>query len=205
MTMSMKTRRFGMTASYALLPIIGNMPGGATRDPVSVLFDRQARILLARVYRLPRGVWAGVRVAPPTARHLAWAAGRGMDLLGPDNASTASGQHEDARTRWLRGMVRALYYQHKWYSDARGGGMRDEKRTTPASTGALQVEVGGWLGPRTERGVIVVPGGHAVRARLQYGGKTARRVVQAMPDSDRIWTDDGAPAARFSLVERRDW
>jgi hypothetical protein len=178
----------------------------AQRDPVSLLFDRQARALLTRVYRLPRGAWAGVRVPPPTLAHLSWAQMTlGISLLGPDNASTLSGQHDDARTRWLRGMVRALYYQHKWYSDARGGGMRTQKRTTPASAGALQVEVGGWLGPRMERSRIVVPGGHAVRVRLQYGGKTARRVVQSMPDSERIWTDDGQRAARFSDITRRDW
>ena len=203
MTMSMKTRRFGMCVSYAFPATMGNMP--AQRDPVSLLFDRQARALLTRAYRLPRGVWAGVRVPPPTLGHIGWAARQGISLLGPDNASTASGEHKDARTRWLRGMVRALYYQHKWYSDARGGGMRTERRTAPASTGALEVEVGGWLGPRMQGALIVVPGGHAVRVRLQYGGKTARRVVQAMPDSERIWTDDGQRAGRFSLVERRDW
>lgn len=173
---------------------------------MSLLFDAQARRLLERCYRLPRGAWAGVRVPPPTLAHLSWARMTlGINLLGPDNASTISGQHEDARTRWLRGMVRALYYQHKWYSDARGGGLREQKRTTPASTGALQVEVGGWLPPRLQGSRIIAPGGHAVRVRLQYGGKTARRVVQAMPDSERIWTDDGGRAGRFSLVERRDW
>lgn len=110
----------------------------------------------------------------------------------------------DARTRWLRGMVRALYYQHKWYSDGKGG-MRTAKRTAAVPPGPLEVEVGGWLGPRMQGASIVVPGGHAVRVRLRYGGKTARRAVEAMPDSERIWTDDGQPAGRFSLIERRDW
>lgn len=174
------------------------------RDPVSELFDATARRLLARVYRLPKGAWAGVRVAPPPARTAAWAAGMGIDLSGPDNAS-AEGSHYDARTRWLRAFLRSLHYQHKWYSDARGGGLRDEKRTTPASTGALQIEVGGWLAPVMRDGRITVAGGHAVRARLRYGGKTARRVVQSMPDSKRIWTDEGHPAGRFSNPALRDW
>jgi len=179
------------------------MPG-ARRDPVSVLFDRPARELLARVYRLPRGAWAGVRVPPPSARQAAWAAELGIDLFGPDNASVRGG-HYDARTRWLRAYVRALHYQHKWYSDALGGGLREERRTTPASTGALKVEVGGWLAPVMRGGRIVAPGGNGMRARLLYGGKTARRVVEAMPEERRIWTGEGRPGGRFSYVELRDW
>jgi len=180
------------------------MPRGPARDPVSELFDRQARQLLARTYRLPRNAWAGVRVPPPSRNQVSWAAARGIDLHGPDNAST-EGAHYDARTRWLRAFVRSLNYQHKWYSDARGGGLRTEKRTTPASTGALEVEVGGWLAPVMREGSIVTAGGNGVRVRLRYGGKTARRVVQGMPDSKRIWTDEGNPGARFSYRSLRDW
>jgi hypothetical protein len=190
---------------------MGNMPRstnpggpGPRRDPVSLLFDGQARALLIRVYKLPRNAWAGVRVPPPTLGHITWARAQDIDLLGEDNASTRSGEHMDARTRWLRGMVRALYYQHKWYSDGKGG-MRTAKRTAAVPPGPLEVEVGGWLGPRMQGGAIVVPGGHAVRVRLRYGGKTARRVVEAMPESERIWTDDGQEGGRFSVMENRDW
>jgi hypothetical protein len=180
------------------------MPRGQTRDPVSELFDAQARQLLARAYRLPRNAWAGVRVPPPSMSQVRWAARQGIDLHGPDNAST-EGSHYNARTRWLRAFVRALNYQHKWYSDGRGGGLRAEKRTTPASSGALEVEVGGWLAPVMREGRVVTVGGNAVRVRLRYGGKTARRVVQGMPDSKRIWTDEGRPGARFSNPALRDW
>lgn len=173
------------------------------RDPVSELFDNRARELLVRVYRLPRGAWAGVRVPPPSRNQVRWAAGMGIDLRGPDNAST-EGSHYDARTRWLRAFVRSLNYQHKWYSDGRGGSLRTEKRTTPVRA-PLEVEVGGWLAPVMRDGRITVPGGNAVRARIRYGGKTARRVVEAMPDSKRIWTDDGRPAGLFSNPVLRDW
>ena len=45
----------------------------------------------------------------------------------------------------------------------------------------------------------------AVRARVAYGGKTARRVVESKRAADRIYTDDGSMGGRFSVAERRDW
>lgn len=175
------------------------------RDPVSVLHDRGAREMLARVYAARRGAWVMTRLADPTDRHRAWArALYGIDLDGPDNAPTLSGRRLDARTRWGRAFMRALWYQHRWYGPAAGkaGGVRTARRMTPASA-ALQVQWGRRLpGSATGR---MLPAGRAVRVRVAYGGKTARRVVQAKRYGDRIYTDDGGQAGRFSVAAERDW
>lgn len=111
------------------------------RDPVSELFDGGARRLLARAYAKP-GQWAGTRVADPAARHLAWLARLGIDPGGPDPARALPGRGLNAGDRWTRGFVRALYYQHKWFSGKPGGGWRSERRTVARDASALEVEVG---------------------------------------------------------------
>lgn len=175
------------------------------RDPVSVLLDRGARDILARVYAAPRGQWVMTRLADPTPRHVTWARARGWNLLGPDNAATLSGRHVDAHTRWGRAFMRALYYQHRQFGPEPGRGargIRETRRTVPTGS-ALQVQWGRRL-PGSARGQVL-PAGRAVRVRLAYGGKTARRVVQAKRDGDRIYADDGRMAGRFSVAEERDW
>jgi len=175
------------------------------RDPVSVLLDRGAREMLARVYAAPRGTWVMTRLADPTPRHRAWAAGNGWDLDGPDNAPTLSGRHADARSRWGRAFLRALYHQHRWYGPrgaGQGQGVRAARRTVPAGA-ALQVEWGRRLpGSATGR---VLPAGRAVRARVLAGGMTARRAVQGRADAGRVYDRDGAPGGRHSVAEERDW
>ena len=173
-----------------------------TRDPVALLLDRGARDLLARAYAAPRGQWTMTRLADPTPRHAAWAAAAyGIAVNGPDNASTLSGRHVNCHTRWGRAFMRALYWQHRWHGPAAGGrpGLRGVRRMVP-NTAALQVEWG-----RRMPALGVIPAGRAVRIRVAYGGATARRVVRAKRDAERIYTDRGQPAGRFAVADGRDW
>lgn len=171
-----------------------------TRDPVSVLFDRGARVLLERVYANP-GTWQGTRLADPSAEHRGYFASMyGIDVDGPDNAPTVSGKRQNAYTRWGRGFTRAVYYQHRWYSGTRGGGWRDTRRTTKRNAGALELE---WGRRVPARGVI--PAGRAVRARLLRGGQAADRAVQQHGYTDRIFTADGQAAGRSAVAAGRDW
>jgi hypothetical protein len=175
------------------------------RDPVSVLLDRGARDMLARVYQAKRGEWVMTRLADPTDRHRAWAAARGWDLDGPDNAATLSGRHVNAHTRWGRAFMRALWYQHRQYGPEPGRGargVRETRRNAPNGT-ALQIEWGRRL-PGSTSGRML-PAGRAVRIRIAYGGRTARRVVEAKPYADRIYTTDGGQGGRFSVAAERDW
>lgn len=172
------------------------------RDPVSVLFDAGARQLLERAYANP-GTWQGTRLADPDRRHVEWGLALGINVLGPDSPSVRGGRRAglNARTRWCRGFVRALYYQHRWYSTpGKNPQWRDERRLSPRSTGALQVEIGRAL---PVRGVI--PAGRAVRIRLAAGGQAKQRAARALPEGDRIWADDGEPGGRFSYPDLRDW
>ena len=156
------------------------------RDPVSVLFDTGARRLLERAYA-NRGHWQGTRIASPPPE----LAGRllavyGIAWDGPDNAPTASGRRQNARSRWGRGFVRCCYYLNK----------------REFGNGPLEVEVGRAL---PVRGVI--PAGRAVRVKVRGGGKAAaKRMAQRKPLSARIWADDeGTPGARWSDPAGRDW
>lgn len=172
------------------------------RDPVSLLLDRGAREVLARVYAARRGQWVMTRLADPTDRHRAWARANGWDLDGPDNAPTLSGRHVNAHTRWGRAFTRALYYQHRWYGPEPGRGARSvraSRRAAPTGT-ALQLEWG-----RRLPGSATLPRGRAVRIRIAYGGRTARRVVESKAYGDRIYTDDGDAAGRYAVAAQRDW
>jgi hypothetical protein len=162
---------------------------GAARDPVSVTMDRAARQLLARVYRAD-GAWASTRLADPTARQLAGWIGHGINVRAPDPVRGGF----NARSRWARAFVRALWYQHKWYSSAPGGGgWRAEQRAANRRPG-IQVEIGRAL-PR--RGVI--PPGRAVRVRLADPDAAERR---GRPASEWSWAHDGH---RRGDLQARDW
>lgn len=177
-------------------------PVSFERDPVSVLLDRGAREMLARVYQAPRGQWVMTRLADPTDRHRQWARARGIDVDGPDNAATLSGKHIDARSRWGRAFMRALWYQHRQFGPEPGRGprgVRSQRRNT-AYGSPLEIQWGRRL-PGSER----LPRGRAVRIRVPYGGKTARRVVEAKARDDRIWYGDREQGGRFSVAAERDW
>lgn len=172
----------------------------AVRDPLSVSLDRAARQLLERAYAVPRGTWVTSRLADPGPSTAAMAASMGIDWRGPDNASTSGrGGGLDARDRWTRALVRALYYQYKWYATGRGG-WRADKREVPLHTGALEFDAGRRAAPQG-----VIPAGRVIKLRLNAGGRAALREVQGRPARDRIYDDGGNPAGRHSEIVLRDW
>lgn len=165
-----------------------------TRDPLSEWFDAGARQLLSRAYAHP-GEWVTTRLAGPTAEHRSRA--RAMlppiDLDEPDPVPGAK-----AKTRWGRAFLRALYYQHRWWS-APGGGWRTTKRTTLRKSGALLVE----FGPR-QRALGVIPAGMRVAVQLAPGGAEKARAVAALPHSQR-WNVASHPGPASSDLEDREW
>ena len=158
----------------------------AERDPVSVLWDRGAAQLLGRARRV-RGAWASTRIADPTPRQrAALLAVYGIDPDSRDRPSTSTRRGGlNARTRWARGFVRAVYYAN----DTRHGG--------PGL--ALEIEVGAH-----KPALGVIPAGRAVRLRVRKGGQVAARAVARKPEDERIW-DGKIPAGRFSHLALRDW
>lgn len=170
------------------------------RDPVSQWLDGGARRLLDRAYDTP-GEWVTTRLANPGLRHRTIATGMGVSLMGADNASARGGGGLDARTRWMRAFIRALYYQHAWYSTtAPGHPWRRGRRGVPRSAGALRVRVGRAL---PVRGVI--PAGREISVRLEAGGASALRAVRGLAEADRIFDDGGEPSERWSDPSLRDW
>jgi hypothetical protein len=166
---------------------------GVQRDPVSAQFDAASARLLRRAYER-EGAWAGTYVPDPSPEWMAWGARNGISLLGPDSAP--GGQ---ARTRWARAFIRSAFYQHRWYYYPRRGLVLGERRTSPWGR-PLQYEVG--TVRLTPAGVVV---GRAVRVRTQPGGQAAADAAARLPESRRIYNEDGTPGARFSSVAGRDW
>ena len=150
------------------------------RDPVSVRWDAAAARMLQRAYEA-KGEWAASRLADPTPVQHARFYMMGIDVNGPDNASTMSGKRDNARSRWCRGFVRSVYYQNK-------GGR------------PVEVEIG-----RHMPAVGTIPAGRAVRMRILRGGSVAQRAVRRKGEDARIFADDGRPAGRWSDPARRDW
>lgn len=183
----------------------------AERDPLSVLLDAGARRLLERAYASP-GTWVGTRLADPGMRARTLAAARNIRIDGPDNPSVASGRSSrtDAKTRWARAFVRAVYYQHKWYSGPGQRSWRQQRRTTARSTGGLRFEVGRHLpaSPQFDPANPSAggfPAGRAVRFKLDRGGTAKQRAVERLPDSQRMYDDAGNEAGRWSDRSLRDW
>jgi hypothetical protein len=184
---------------------------GSTRDPVSELFDASARRLLARAYASP-GTWQQVWLPDPSVRQrsrMTSLYGIG-DLTGPDPLPKGGGV--DARTRWGRGFVRSVYFQHKWYSGGRGGEWRTDRRTSPRNTGGLRIEVGRHVpgspqfNPADPRAGGFPPR-RRVRVQLAAGGKAKAAAVARLSDKDRIYTPTGQPAGRHGGLgnKYRDW
>ena len=116
-----------------------------------MLWEPAADKFLAGV-RAGRGQWFGIRIADPEPRHLVMFGARGIDVLERDRAGTGG---LDARDRWRRGFVRAVYRR------AKGGA-------------PLEVQVGRKM-PRRGR----IPPGRFVRGRILIGKQaTARRKQQ---------------------------
>jgi hypothetical protein len=160
------------------------------RDPVSVLWDPAAAALLARA-RAARGEWQGTRVADPSDRQRAMLLAIGINPNRGDVPSAVGGKARagnglNAKTRWVRGFTRAVWYAN----DRRNGG--------PGL--ALELEVGRW-----KPAGVRVPSGYAVRLRVRRGGTAAIRAVEARQASGRIWTGDAVPGGRWSDPALRDW
>jgi hypothetical protein len=147
------------------------------RDPVSVAFDASAARLLRRAHA-NQGKWVGTYIQNPG---LGWelAARRGnlARLLGPDTAPGG-----EARTRWMRGFVRSLYYIHKHhYWESRGVDL-SEWRLSPNWAGTLRYETGNVRIRERADGVLFI--GRYIR--IQLAGKTSKPVPE-----DRKWKDKG--------------
>ena len=151
--------------------------------------DSEARQLLARAYANP-GKWAATRLADPDLSHIRYANSLGMFPLARDTIRGG-----EAKTRWGRAFVRALYYQHKWESPT-ASGRGWSRRTTARTSGGLVVEVGGVV---VARGVI--PRGRAVRVKLAGGGGAKSAAVARIPAA-RQWADKGP---RWADPGERDW
>jgi hypothetical protein len=160
------------------------------RDPVSVLFDRAARQLLDRVYATP-GQWVSTRLLDPTDEQVAYFRSEGIDVLAADRPPVNGTPRLDAHTRWSRGYVRALYYQHNWYSQIGGRGWRGQRRTVQRQAGSLQVDVDGH---RPALGVIGA--GRIISVCLMAGGQAADRAAERA-ERERGVVDADAT--------RRDW
>jgi len=160
------------------------------RDPVSVLWDAAAAQLLARA-RSARGGWQGTRVADPSDRQRVMLMALGINPNARDLPSAVGGRARaghglNAKTRWVRGFTRAVWY----HNDRRNGG--------PGL--ALELEVGRW-----KPAGVRVPSGYAVRLRVRRGGSAALRAVERKQASARIWTGEGEPGSRWSDPGLRDW
>jgi hypothetical protein len=146
-------------------------------DPVSVAWERDAGRFLARVYA-GKGDWVTHLIFDPPPAHVkAWAR-HGIDVTAADPVPRRL-----AKTRWIRGYVRALYRLNK-EGRRRALEFQVGRRRPPA--GAL-----GWRTP--------------VRMRTRPGGRAAAKAVAAKPLSQRIYGEDGQPGALWADPARRDW
>lgn len=151
------------------------------RDPASVMWDRAAAHILARARAQP-GQWVATRILQPTDWQRARLARRGIFPDGPDNTSAQGGRSRatNARTRWGRAFVRAVYYNR-------------------AQGEAVKVEVG-IMRPAVGR----IPRGRAVRVAVLPPGEAFGAAAE-LPERRRIYDDEGHPGGRWSDPERRDW
>ena len=164
--------------------------GARQRDPVAESMDKAARQLLSRVYRA-RGGWAATRLADPSAAQLAWWLAHGINVLARDSVPPGGMR---ARSRWGRAFVRALWYQHQWYSgDPDTGGWRAQRRATRRRPG-IEIEIS-----RHRQVLGVIPAGRPVRVRLADPAAAAKR----KRDEDEWAWADGGP--RWADPEDRDW
>lgn len=171
------------------------------RDPASVLLDTAAQRLLMRAYARP-GQWVGTRLAVPDRRTERYLAAQGIQWAARDQPSAKSRTGGlNARTRWARAFVRAIYFQHNWYSGGGRAGFRAERRREERHSGAIKIEVGRAIGAGDGR-----PAGRAVRIKFfPRGGQVAAAAAARLPDSDRIFTDSGEQTSRSSDPALRDW
>lgn len=166
---------------------------------MSVAFDASARRLLERAYE-SRGTWVHAWLPDPDLRQRTRWLEEGINVGGPDPLPAGGGV--DARTRWARGFVRALYHQAAWYAPDRGSTrMRSERRTAQASA-PLRVQVGRHL-PASPGGGM--PARRRVRVMIARSGRARDQAVARLGNADRIYTPAGKHAARYAAETYRDW
>lgn len=163
------------------------------RDPISIQFDPAAARLLRRAYEAGGG-WAGTYVRNPSLEWQAWAARRGISLLGPDDQPGGM-----SKTRWARAFVRSVYYLHRWHYTPGRGLVLEARRASPWGR-PLQYQVNS---VRILTGGVVA--GRQVRIRTRPGGQAAGAAVDDLPYSRRIYAADGQPAGRHTTPADRDW
>lgn len=162
-------------------------------DPVSVLMEESAQALLDRAYiaehsRSPdrvrvEGGWVSYRLPAPAPDEVRYIMRyHQIDVTGPDHSLAVGGRGLNARSRWGRAFVRALYRLNK-----------------KSKAGPLEVTVS-----RRYRAVGIIPAGWDVRIR-HPSRSGAIAAVQRKPDSARIYDDDGETAKRWADYEKRDW
>jgi hypothetical protein len=109
-------------------------------------------------------------------------------LINPDPAQRAYagslgidvyGTDQWGRDRWAAAFIRAVYYQHK-HAGAGGRPLRYQ------------------IGRRVARG-------RAVRIMSAQPGRAAKRAVDRLPHSRRIYDPSGTPGARRADPAARDW
>jgi hypothetical protein len=165
-----------------------------TRDPLSEWFDAGARRHLDRAYAAP-GQWVTTRLQDPTPAHRCAAAA----MLPPINVDGPDPAGGKAVTRWGRAYLRALYYQHRWWSKGGGPGWRATRRTTKRISGALLVE----FGPR-RRALGIIPAGLEVRIQLAPGGQAKAKAVAELPRAER-WNIAKHPGPATGDLREREW
>ena len=163
--------------------------GAAQRDPVSESMDRAARALLGRAYRA-NGGWAGTRLQDPSPAQLALWIVQGINVAGRDPVDRGGFR---APNRWCRAFTRALWYQHKWYSAAPGGGWRAQRRASMRWPG-IEVSFG-----RHAAVLGVIPAGYPVRVRMASKAVAKKR---DRPEESWAWADGGE---RWADPGERDW
>lgn len=151
--------------------------------------DKAARALLSRAYRA-RGGWASTRLADPSPGQLARWLLYGINVRGRDPVTRGGFR---APSRWCRAFNRALWYQHKWYSGAPGGGWRVVRRASMRSPG-IEVEFG-----RHRPAVGLIPAGYVVRVRTASKAAAGKR---GRPQEEWAWADGGE---RWADPGERDW
>jgi hypothetical protein len=157
-----------------------------SRDPVSELMDNGAAALLTRAYARP-GQWVGTSLAPPKPEHMRWAAAQGVDLNSVDDRGV---------NRWMRGFIRAIYYQHKWYARVGSEGLMELRRDTRRMSSDLVKDTRAIV----FQAGVASPMGRAIRIRVVVGGKKA---YDAVP-KERRYTEPGNNRIR-NVPQERDW
>lgn len=163
-------------------------------DPVSVDFEVTAKRLLGRAFQQP-GQWVVVGLIDPDKKQRGYWKSRGIDLDGADPVPPGG---LNARTRWARALVRAIYRVNKHEGNGDRSITVEVGRHIPASPqwDAANPRAGGFP-PRRQ-----------FRIMYQPDKAKARRHMRRQPDTARAVDDQGRPTSHWSdpnNPKQRDW